>query len=627
MFNRYQLLRSLTRWAGIAALLLTIPTHAAGLNDTGIITCSNADINGFPCPVAGFPGQDAEFGTNTFDFTKLDAAGNDLPATATNHTCVRDNVTGLIWEVKTNDGGLRDQNKIYTFDQAENYVKDVNATHVCGFKDWRMPDVKELLGITDQSHTHPAIDFNYFLNTPNNGFWSVSPYVNDLDYLWNVDFNDSSASVSNLSNASHVRLVRGGQFLDTFVDNGNGTVTQMNTGLMWAKCSEGQTDSDCTGTATEMNWSAALTAANESLLGGYSDWRLPNLKELQTLVDYSRYSPAIDSSYFPNTPGAWFWSGSPYADNSGDAWIVDFYGGYAKNSSRISALSVRLVRSIFYLTVNKIGNGTGTVTSSDGNIKCGATCIASFNSGNSVILTAIAASGSIFSGWSCACTNKTGDCTVNMNAAQTVAANFSTAPILKKLSINKSGNGTITSSPAGISCGATCNKEFAIGTVVTLTAKPDTGATFIDWNNCSPLDKKPLQCTVKLATNKNVTATFGKNGVADIKITEIKLTPTSPDANGIFSATISVTNQGSASVSGGYLDIWANQPTEQKCGAFGEEWIDIGVLAAGATKTFTLNLRSNGAGAKKLRAFADSWCQAPESNEDNNQLTKKYTVK
>ncbi|PQJ96213.1 hypothetical protein [Chromatium okenii] len=96
MSDSLRFLRSYLHWASIAALLLFLPaTHAAGLNDTGITTCSNA-TNGLPCPVAGFPGQDAEFGSNSFDFTKLDAAGNDLPATATDHTCVRDNVTGLI---------------------------------------------------------------------------------------------------------------------------------------------------------------------------------------------------------------------------------------------------------------------------------------------------------------------------------------------------------------------------------------------------------------------------------------------------------------------------------------------------------------------------------------------------
>ncbi|MBV5308197.1 CARDB domain-containing protein [Chromatium okenii] len=110
-------------------------------------------------------------------------------------------------------------------------------------------------------------------------------------------------------------------------------------------------------------------------------------------------------------------------------------------------------------------------------------------------------------------------------------------------------------------------------------------------------------------------------------ITAIDLIPVSPVANSAFTAKITVKNQGTVTVNGGYLDVWANQPTVQKCGAFGEQWIEISSLAAGATKTLTVNLRLSGAGAKTLRAFADSWCQTPESNEANNQLTKTYMVK
>ncbi len=157
-----------------SALFPGLPASAGGLNDTGITTCSNATQNGLPCPVAGFPGQDAEYGTNGFNFTKLDASGNALPASATNHTCVLDNVTGLVWEVKTADGGLRDQKWTYTwYDSSapggnpgtasggtchdtgrcdtEKFTLDVNTAGLCGFHDWRMPNLKELVGIVDYS--------------------------------------------------------------------------------------------------------------------------------------------------------------------------------------------------------------------------------------------------------------------------------------------------------------------------------------------------------------------------------------------------------------------------------------------------------------------------------------------
>ncbi|GEM_PF-6864981 len=295
--------------------------------------------------------------------------------------------------------------------------------------------------------------------------------------------------------------------------------------------------------------------------------------------------------------------------------------------SRIQALMGEQ-QTTFSLAIKKSGTGNGSVTSKDGKINCGTICAADFDNGSSVILTATpdTNSGSTFGGWSGACTNKTGDCTVKMSEAQTVTANFNLLPSYK-LSINKSGKGTVTSEPVGINCGTACSKTFTSGTAVTLTAKADTGATFTKWTGCTPIANKPLQCTVTLTSNKVVTAVFGANSIADIKIVSVAITPTSPAANSIFSAKITVKNQSTVTVNGGYLDVWANQPTVQKCGAFGEQWVDIGSLAVGATKTLTVSLRSSGAGVKTLRAFADSWCQTPESNEANNQLTKTYTVK
>jgi hypothetical protein len=621
MLDRIRAFYALTRWAGIVALLaLTIPAANAALNDTGITTCSNATQNGLPCPVAGFPGQDAEFGTNGFDFTKLDAAGNELPATATDHTCVRDNVTGLMWQVKISDS-------TFTFDKTAGYVNNVNATGLCGFKDWRMPNPKELMGIVDHSiaYPDPTIDTNYFSNTSSDAFWSASPSAYNSGSAWYVNFNYGYAHYYDRSYGLRIRLVRGAQSFNFFVDNADGTITQSNTGLMWAKCSEGQSDTNCTGTAKEMIWSDALIAANNSNLGGYNDWRLPNIKELQALVDYSRYSPAIDTSYFPNTPSSWFWSASPIAEFSYDAWYAGFDVGYAGNDYRYDGDGhVRFVRSeSFNLTVNKNGTGSGIVTSTPEEINCGSNCSGDFESGSNVILIATPDTGSSFSGWSGACINKTGTCSVKMSAAQTVTATFNTLPSYK-LSVSKTGNGGVTSSPAGINCGTTCSKQFISGTAVTLTAKADTGAIFSKWTGCTPIATNALQCAITLTGNKTVTAVFG---TADIKVTAMTLTPASPAANSTFSAKITVKNQGTATANGGYLDVWTNQSTIQKCSASSEKRIEIGSLAAGASKTLTVNLSVKSAGSKTLRAFADSRCQLPETDETNNQMTKKYTVK
>lgn len=131
----------------------------------------------------------------------------------------------------------------------------------------------------------------------------------------------------------------------------DGTVTDNDTGLMWMQCSEGQSwesnggAGNCTGTATTHTWDAALALANGKAFAGYSDWRLPDIKQLASLVAEDRYSPAINSTIFPATPSSGFWSGSPIAYDSNTSWSVYFNHGSDSGSYRNGDVHVRLVRS------------------------------------------------------------------------------------------------------------------------------------------------------------------------------------------------------------------------------------------------------------------------------------------
>ncbi|MCO7069406.1 DUF1566 domain-containing protein [Vibrio cholerae] len=132
-----------------------------------------------------------------------------------------------------------------------------------------------------------------------------------------------------------------------FSDNGDGTVTHHKTGLIWQRCSLGQSwdGTDCTGSATAFNWQQALAAATQHTLAGFSDWRLPNKNELASIVEYRCYQPAINHQQFPNTPSAWYWSSSPDAYNSDDAWYVYFNVGYVGSYDKSDNGHVRLVRA------------------------------------------------------------------------------------------------------------------------------------------------------------------------------------------------------------------------------------------------------------------------------------------
>lgn len=132
-----------------------------------------------------------------------------------------------------------------------------------------------------------------------------------------------------------------------YTDNDDGTVTDTRTGLMWKKCLQGQSWSGgtCTGSATGMSWAVALSTAEDATYAGYNDWRLPNIKELRSLVEECRTNPAINDTLFPSPTFSTVWSGSPYASHSNDAWFVGFSDGYSYYSYRSDAFHVRLVRA------------------------------------------------------------------------------------------------------------------------------------------------------------------------------------------------------------------------------------------------------------------------------------------
>lgn len=162
----------------------------------------------------------------------------------------------------------------------------------------------------------------------------------------------------------------------------------------------------------------------------------------------------------------------------------------------------------YNLTVTKAGTGSGTVTSSPAGINCGTDCTEPYNYGTSVTLTAAAATGSAFAGWSGACTGTATTCTVTMDAAKSVTATFDTgAQLILTVTKAGTGSGTVTSSPAGVNCGTDCSEPYIPGTVVTLTATAATGSTFAGWSGvCSGTGT----CTVTMDAAKSVTATFNK---------------------------------------------------------------------------------------------------------------------
>ncbi|MBK6999481.1 MAG: DUF1566 domain-containing protein [Rhodoferax sp.] len=390
---------------------------------------------------------------------------------------------GQTWDGSTCTGTA----STYTFDKANALTGTVTFA---GQNDWRMPNIRELQTIVDRSVYNPAIDSAAFPNTLSSAFFSGSPYTYDSSYAWYVEFYYGGSYNYRRSSNYAVRMVRGGQSVDSllsitrptndYVDHGDGTVTHTPTNLTWKRCIEGQTwtGSTCTGTASTYTVDQANTLTGTTTFAGQIDWRLPTEDELLSLVDYNSYNPAINISIFPSVPSSRFLSSSPDVGYSYLMWVVDFdYGGAYHGYGNYV---VRLVRGgqssgSLVLAVSKSGTGTGTVTSGPTGINCGTTCSASFTSGTSVTLTATPATGSTFTNWGGACSD-TGSCTVSMTETRSVTAAFSlTAPVC-----------TVSANPASIT----------VGSSSTLTASCSPTATSYTWTGGTCAGTTGATCTV-----------------------------------------------------------------------------------------------------------------------------------
>ena len=339
---------------GLSASVL----HAAQpytIVDTGQTSCYNTS-GVITAPTAGQPfyGQDAECFGNQFSYT-LSGDGKT----------VHDNNTGLTW--------MRSPNLTLTppvrTDRMTNgafpfWVAKVNATNWGGYSDWRLPTLKELYSLfdcrgtdpssytgTDLSVLTPFIDTNYFLfawgNTTtgerliDQQYASSTTFILDPSELgcqkdFGVNFSDGrikgydeTDALSHTLKTFYVQLVRGGTNggCNSFANHDDGTVTDQATGLIWSRTDNG----------SSLLWSNALAWVQERNAAnylGHNDWRLPNVKELQGIVNYSNapdYNnlPAIDTNYF-NCSSITNEAGQP---DFAYYWTSTTHGGYSTNNT------------------------------------------------------------------------------------------------------------------------------------------------------------------------------------------------------------------------------------------------------------------------------------------------------
>ncbi|MBI5510405.1 MAG: DUF1566 domain-containing protein [Deltaproteobacteria bacterium] len=303
------------------------------------------------CPASGatFYGQDAQYGWDTHSppnprFARVEDVVGE-PA-------VQDSVTGMVWQGCL--GGLAGSGctsggaYLQSWSVAVGYCDSLVWG---GYADWRLPDFHELFSLADLGRYIPALDAAAFAGMPTDvQIWSATTSATDPLNAWAFWVLDGYSFEYLKSNAHSVLCARGappvGAAAARFTRSGaTPVVTDAKTGLMWQGCVDGKTGSTCTGTAASPTWQAALTYCEGLSWATYTDWRLPNLTELWSIVDTRLASPAIDPTAFPQTPTAGHWTASShYADSGQSAWTVDFANGGSDRPGKGNPAHVRCVR-------------------------------------------------------------------------------------------------------------------------------------------------------------------------------------------------------------------------------------------------------------------------------------------
>lgn len=242
---------------------------------------------------------------------------------------VSDEVTGLVWQQA--DGGEM------VFERAKEYCA---ALRTGDFSDWRLPSNRELFSILNHQYAPPAVDASIFGRPEAEYWWSADLRADDASRVWAVNAGGGTGPHPRNETLSaggtkrfHVRCVRQTETRmveDALTANGDGTVTDNRTGLNWQ---QGEAPAP-------MTWEQAL----EYVRGLEGGWRLPNIRELQSLHDETAVQPAI-SRIFPEAQRGLYWSSTTQITRAGDrAWTVDFALGIVSYNEKTQRLRVRAVR-------------------------------------------------------------------------------------------------------------------------------------------------------------------------------------------------------------------------------------------------------------------------------------------
>lgn len=212
-----------------------------------------------------------------------------------------------------------------------------------GFNDWRLPTAIEAFSILNHQFTNPSLDVSVFTSSAAEYWWTSSKQVNDSTRIWvtnaggGIGNHPKSETISAGGNKRfHVRAVRSDWPVETvehFVSNANASVSDQLSGLVWQQMA----------LPDSMTWESALQFADTCTFAGINNWRLPNIKELQSLSNPSLINPTINPAYFPNIGLLHYWSSTTLPNQTSKAWYLDTHFGITTYQVKTAKLSIILV--------------------------------------------------------------------------------------------------------------------------------------------------------------------------------------------------------------------------------------------------------------------------------------------
>jgi len=257
-------------------------------------------------------------------------ADPDYTRESVTDAAIVDNVNGLMWQDNGDDYSD-------TWDNAVTICSDLT---IGSYSDWRLPSIEELESIVDYDGFSPALN-SAFVNVSQSYYWS-STAEGDGTYgnYWGMYFRDGVSQTYIGTDLLHVLCVRGNSYpaADFVRNDTKEIVTDNNTGLMWQDDAEAASVSDV--------WADAINYCENKELGGYADWRMPNIRELLSIREESAHEPAI-SSVFQNTAWSGYWSSSTYKVFGAveAAWTIWFdYPAMYFGAKSSESYNVRCVR-------------------------------------------------------------------------------------------------------------------------------------------------------------------------------------------------------------------------------------------------------------------------------------------